>query len=186
VDGSRRALVDATRVAPGEYGAAIERLLESRDEGGPDVVFVRTPERIAVTLAQLEAIAARARDVGVDRLIGPRRLLSPVAPALPDCDLVGRRLDVPEGSAIVFGAEEATDSVALADVDSTVVEMRDWLRNLERMRSRLPDDSLREEDLFGDAPAHRVFADNCHLTPEGARLAGEALAREILRRRPSR
>jgi hypothetical protein len=61
---------------------------------------------------------------------------------------------------------------------------RDHLRGikgaLDRNLAELPPDSLDYHDLFGEMDPERVFMDNCHLTAEGAYLAGKAVAARIV------
>jgi hypothetical protein len=50
------------------------------------------------------------------------------------------------------------------------------------MMNLLPDENLDYRDLFGGAQPAAVISDNSHLTSFGARLAGQAIATEALRR----
>jgi hypothetical protein len=60
--------------------------------------------------------------------------------------------------------------------------LRDRKRAHDAMMGCLPEGNLDYQGLFGSTPPTEVISDNSHLTILGARLAGEAIAKEALRR----
>jgi len=181
VTGTRRAVVDADRVSPVRFRQSIDALLEAERAGGPRVVFVRFPERMARTLDQMERLLARVRAAGVDFAIGSQRLLSPHSPVDGHRDFTGRPVDLKEGSALEFGRCPNPTVRPVADIEEAVENLRTRVHSFGELMALLPPGSLEYDDLFGGAAPGQVFTDNCHLSEEGARLAGQALA-EVVKR----
>lgn len=179
--GTPRAAPGARRVSPTEFRGAVQRLLAGARLGGPTPLFVRYPERMGQTLSELGAVVARAEEADVRLVVGDHRLLSPVVTALEGTDLIGRVIQTPEGPAILFPDGKADTTRTLAAVKEDLVRLRSLKHGLDALKRVLPENSLGREDLFGDAAHASVFTDNCHLKPYGAQLAGQALARAVLR-----
>lgn len=181
----RRSSRESSRVSRAEYRANVERLLELERSGGPRVIFVREPECLGVTMAQLETVVAQAEAAGVEVVHAPTRLLQWIAPAPACADLRGRV--VRKGTAIRFPPSPEMAGYDRVDKERRLDEIR---ADLELLRERkavfeglieaLPADSLDYEDLFGEAPLHLVLTDNCHLSPRGAVLAAAAIARRAV------
>jgi len=189
VTGIRRVSAEGTRVSAAEYRANVERLMEMERSGGPRVIFVHEPERCGKTLKQLEFVVARAEAVHAEYVFAPQRVLSWIAPAPDGMDLRGRRIIHEGRPALVIsadprfpGCEEVDIGDRLEAVRDVVDTLRDLKKNFDRIVACLPAGKLGYRDLFGAAPPAEIFADNCHLTPRGAWIAGGALAQEALER----
>jgi lysophospholipase L1-like esterase len=179
--GTPRTASDVRRVSPSEFREAVQRLLAGARSGGPAPLFVHYPESTAQTISELATVVARAEEAGATLVIGHPRLLSPWVPALEGTDLAGRAVRTPEGPAILFTDGSAGTARTLAAVRADLVRLQALKRGLDALMLALPENSLGYEGLFGDAAPASVFTDNCHLNPHGARLAGRALARAVLR-----
>jgi lysophospholipase L1-like esterase len=173
----------ATRASAGDFADAVERLREGEAAGGPRVLFVACPERLGVTISQLEKVLDRAEKEGVTRVAGPARLLLGVVPAAPGAELSGQVVTGPEGPELRYPGPIDV-RFPLDRIRSEVESLRAIRRGVAERRSLLPDDALDAEELFGRTPLDRVFSDNCHLTPEGCRLAASAIFDRILERLP--
>jgi hypothetical protein len=170
----------ARRVSVEEYGDAVRRLIEGAREGGPVPIFVRYPERMSVTISQLRAITARAEEEGAEVVRGPVELLLAAFPAEKGTDLVGRRVTTEAGRALVFEGTRRKVERSLELLERDLERLAAAKEMLDRFLAELPEESLGYDELFGNAPEERVFADNCHLTEYGAALAGRAVARRVL------
>ena len=183
VDAIRGTGDDTTRASIEDFAAAVERLRALEAGGGPQMVFVRYPERLDTTIAQLARVVERAEAVGVEWVAGPGALLLPITPAPDGADLVGRFVRGPQGPELRFGgSDEFRRSVATVRDD--LEDVRAWRRGLAARRALLPGDSPGAEELFGSARPAEVFLDNCHLTPHGCRRAAQGIAARILSRLP--
>jgi len=180
VTGARRTTVAGERVSLDEFADHIETLRNREREGGPRVIFVRSPERIETTAGQLDRIVARAREEGVEKVAGPARLFNPVVPALRATDLEGTRLDAPDGSALVFQPDRANAIRDVADIAADLARLRAWKAALDDRMALLPESSLDGHALLGDVDPQMAYSDNCHLSDVGCRRAGEAIAKVIL------
>jgi lysophospholipase L1-like esterase len=170
---------DGRRVSVEEFRGAVKRLVEESRAGGPFPVFVRAPERMSLTIRQLEAVLARAEATGAVTLAGPRKLFSPSCPAWEGVDLVGRFVPTEEEPALVFDRPNADAMSDPPTVRSDLSRLKAQKERLDLLLAELPETALGYEELFGDRPHYEVFHDNCHLSPPGAALAGEALARRV-------
>lgn len=190
---AQRAAAEGTRATVDDFRAAVERLGELERSGGPKAVFVREPERCAVTIAQLERVVARAEEEDVKLVFGPARLLRWVVPAPEGADLAGTRITAKTGTgedipAIVFAADatlgpdygEIGPAKPLEVIRADLEALRRRKAALDRLSAELPASSLGYDDLFPGVPPDRVFMDNCHLSPEGARRAAKSLAKVVL------
>lgn len=182
VDAPRTAS-DVKRVSPSEFRDAVQRLIDGAQAGGPAPLFVRYPEAMEQTISKLATLVARAEKAGVALVMGQEPLFSPAVPARAGADLTGRVIRTPKGRAILFAGEAADTTRPLARLREDLARLQALKRALDARLAALPGDSLGYEDLFGDAAPASVFTDNCHLNPKGARLAGHALARAVLRLR---
>jgi len=181
VDAIRGAGDDATRASIEDYAAAVERLKALEAGGGPQVIFVRYPERLDTTIAQLSRVVERAEAVGVEWVAGPAALLLPVTPAPDGADLVGRVVRGPKGRELRFeGLDRFRHPVGTVRDD--LEDLWAWKRGLAARRALLPGDSPGAEELFGSARPAAVLLDNCHLTPQGCRRAAQGIAARILSR----
>jgi lysophospholipase L1-like esterase len=173
---------EGTRVSRAEFRRNVERMQDLERGGGPQVIFVREPECIDVTLHELGSVVRRAEQEGAELIYAPQSLLDWISPDPVGSDLIGQRATYRDRPAILFQPDRADTLRELADVRADYELLLSRKKAFDEILVGLPADSLTAEDLFGDPPPGRVFADNCHVTPLGARLAGEALAREVIRR----
>jgi lysophospholipase L1-like esterase len=187
VTGARSAAAEGTRVSAAEYRANVETLLRREREGGPRVIFVHEPEQCATALAQLRHVLARAEEVDAELVFGPQRLLTWITPVPAQMDLTGRPALREDRRAIVFDADSRFWGCERVDTKFTVPEVRASIEilanlktNFDRITAGLPKDALTYHDLFGTTPPEEVYIDNCHLTPLGSRLAGQALAARVI------
>jgi len=172
-------LADLRRVSTQEFADIVNELQLREVDGGPQVLFVRCPNTLDLTIDQLSRVISRAEEEGVDMVYGSYPLLSANLAAAPDTDLIGQRLVVNQEESLVFSPDQV-------ELGAEVRRLKGDLKALEKMRSALqaslatlPPDSVDATQIFGTAPRHEFFLDNCHLSPLGARLAGESLARII-------
>ncbi|MHC5043469.1 MAG: SGNH/GDSL hydrolase family protein [Planctomycetota bacterium] len=179
--GTRSAASGARRVSPEEFRAAVQRLRDGARSGGPAPVFVRCPESMARTISELGTVVAQAEQEGVTFVIGHKMLLSPVVPAMEGTRLTGRVVVAPEGRALLFAEGPGSTTRTLAEVKADLGQLRALKQALDGLMPTLPETSLGYADLFGAAAPGSIFKDNCHLEPFGARLAGQAVARAVLR-----
>jgi lysophospholipase L1-like esterase len=179
--GTPRAVSGARRVSPEEFRDTVQRLRDGAGSGGPTPVFVRFPESMAQTISELDTVVAQAEKVGATLVIGHEMLLSPVVPAAEGTGLAGRPIRTLEGPAILFAKGPGSTTRTLAAVKADLVQLRALKQALDVLIPALPETGLGYADLFGAATPGSVFKDNCHLKPYGARLAGQALARAVLR-----
>jgi lysophospholipase L1-like esterase len=175
-----RSAANLRRVSTDEFGNAIRQLENGARSGGPRPIFVRYPERISRTIEQLEAVVARAEEVGATLLVGPHRLLSPVVPAMEGTDVLGKPVRTERGPAMLFDERRADSTRPLDEVRTDLAMLQGLKEALDLRLAELPEESLGFEDLFGAATPESILSDNCHLTARGARLAGEAVARALL------
>lgn len=183
VDAVRGGGDDATRASVEDYAAAVDRLKALEAGGGPQVVFVRCPERIDATITQLSKVIERAEGVGVKWVAGPMALMLSIAPAPEGVDLVGRVVSGPKGLEVRFsGVDELRKPVR--EVRDNVEYLRACKRGLAARSALLPADSLGAEELFRGADLAALFADNCHLSAQGCWAAAQAIAARILSRLP--
>jgi lysophospholipase L1-like esterase len=187
VTAARAATVEGTRVSEEEFRANVGRLRKLEARGGPKVIFVHEPECVAVTIGQLRRVVARAREMQVQTVIGPRQLLSWVIPAPPGADLTGSPWPFRGRPAIRFaplpgvvGYSESDQVMEIGALRSDLEMLEELKRNFDRLLSNLPADSLTYEDFFGDRRPDEVFIDNCHLSVLGARLVGAKMAATAL------
>jgi hypothetical protein len=187
--GIRETGVEGTRVSRAEFRANVQTLIDRERAGGPRVVFVREPECCDLTIAQMERVLARAEEENVVAVTGPEVLLSWISPAPEVADLTGHRITRRSRPVLRFrpipgraGYDRVDHYLPLAHLREDLELLRTLKRRLDERLDGLPEGSLGYEDLFGSAPPSVVFSDNCHLTVEGARLAGRAIADEVLRR----
>jgi lysophospholipase L1-like esterase len=172
---------DARRVSRDEFREAARDLIENARSGGPRPIFVRYPERTARTIAELETVVGWAETLGAKFVVGPHRLLSPVVPAIEGADLLGKSARTEQGPAVVFEERRADSTRPLAEVKADLAMLQALKKSLDLRLAELPGESLGYEDLFGNAAPESILSDNCHLTARGARLAGEAVARVLLK-----
>ncbi len=182
VTGVRQVGAEGTRVSRAEFRANVERLLEFDHAGHPHVIFVREPECMDVTLNEFRCMVSRAEHEGAEIIVAPESMLSWISPDPMGSDLIGQRCTFEGRPAIVFQPDRADTAKELGDVRRLLELLTERKRAFDAIVAGLPEDSLTAADLFGNPPPGRVFADNCHVTVLGARLAGTALARETLRR----
>jgi len=187
VTGARQASVEGKRVSLEEFRENVENLRELERAGGPKVIFVREPEQCRLTIGQLEQVVGRAEEERVECICAPLRLLTWIVPAPEGIDLTGR-IVMREGKSTLrfapdprysdYGESECVWTVERLRAD--LLELKELKRSLDERLALLPDGSLGYRDLFGDTPAHEVFADNCHIKALAARLAGERIARAAI------
>jgi len=181
VDAIRGAGDDATRASIEDYAAAVERLKALEAGGGPQVIFVRYPERLDTTIAQLSRVVERAEAEGVEWVVGPAALLFPFTPAPDGADLVGRVVRGPKGRELRFDGLD-TFRQSVGTVRDDLEDLRAWKRGLAARRALLPGGSPGAEELFGSARPAAVLLDNCHLTPQGCWQAAQGIGARIISR----
>jgi lysophospholipase L1-like esterase len=183
VAGTRRGISSTTRVTREEFAETVRELRRWEREGGPSVIFVRTPERMETTIAELEQVVARAESVGARIVVGPLQTVSWISPARDRADLTGQ-VFVQSGDRVLVlsGDRWQTQRLRLDELRRNLDMLRKYREDLHRILSVLPPERVGAPELLGDADPHLVFMDNCHLTPEGSTLAGRVLAGLILRR----
>ncbi|MEN8149938.1 MAG: SGNH/GDSL hydrolase family protein [Planctomycetota bacterium] len=169
---------EETRATVEEYAAAVERLRAAEADGGPKVVVVASPERMAETEAQLASVVARMEEEGVRWVVGPRALLMPITPARISLPIGGRVVPGPSGRELMLGGRDRA-RCDLEQVRKDLATVRAWREGLERRWLAVAGDMLGAEELFGDAPGGAVYTDNCHLTAEGCDRAAAAIAARI-------
>ena len=179
VDSFGNAGEGATRASVPEFAGAIERLQAIQAAGGPKVVFVRHPEQIGRTVAQIDRMIARAEEEGVDRVAGPRPLILSITPAPEGTDLTGEVVEGPRGRELRFAGEPVVRAT-VASLRIDVEGLRTYEKGLVTRRALLPADSLGAEDFFPGEDVAKLMTDNCHLNPPGCRLVAEAMAERIL------
>jgi len=172
-----------TRASVADFAGAVERLRGLETAGGPRVIFVRYPERIDATTAQLARVVERAEALSVGWVAGPTALLLPITPASDRVVRSCRIAPGPHGAELQFGGVVEMRR-SLDEVRSDLATTRAWKEGLTERLALLPTDAPGAKALFGGAPPATVFSDNCHLTPEGCRRAGRAIAAMILERLP--
>jgi len=174
VSGFETAPAGRSRVGVEEYAERVERL-----GGEGSTVFVRYPHRLPETIRDFETLVRRAEEEGVEKVWGPDVLLSAQAPAPASVDRVGVRTRIGNEEGVLFGGPRPEAAATLAYLRTNLARLRSLRENLDARLARLPEGSLDASALFGAAAPEEVFSDNCHLSPRGAALAAEALAREI-------
>ena len=171
------------RVSEEEFRSAVESLRAHAEEGGPETLFFRCPERMDETIHEFETMVAAAREAGVTNLSGSALLLSPYGPHFQGRPPAGRRIETDHGPALHYDCPpEELALKPLARAEDELAMLRGWKGALNRLTDLLPEDSISLEDVAGELPSNLLFQDNCHLVPRGARLVSDAIAREILRR----
>lgn len=179
VDAVRGAGKDSTRASLEDYASAVERLKALEADGGPRVIFIRYPAQLDTTAAQLAEVLAQAEAAHVEWVSGPLALLIAITPAPAGTEICGRVVTGPNGPELRFrGPADLRYSVDKVRTD--LEDVHSWRKELQARRALLPEGAPDAGALFGDAPAGRVFADNCHLTEQGCRLAAEVIAARIL------
>jgi lysophospholipase L1-like esterase len=184
----RQSASEGTRVSRKEFREAVQSLVEIDGTPGPRVIFVREPECCDLTISQLERVVARAEEEGVDAVAGPGALFAWIAPAPAEADLTGTRITRKSKPVLRFrpqpgrrGYDRVDRFMSLDGLRVDLEHLQGMKQALDRLLEALPEESLDYDALFGDASAHQVFVDNCHLSAVGAKLAGQAIAEEVLR-----
>ena len=172
---------DFRRVTPEQFARTVEDITRRASDGGPVPVFVRTPNRLALTASQLRAVLRRGEEERAQRIYGPLALLSPIGPAEPGVDLVGRKVAVKgqAGPALLFGPDPPEADSTLEAVRTNLDIAESTATALETILAKLPPDSVTGEEMYPGIPPREIFIDNCHLTPLGTRLAARTLAERI-------
>lgn len=187
----QQVLAPAEEPAPGDRRVSIPEFAEAAavlaEDWGDRVIFVRTPDRMGDTIAELSRIVEDAEQAGMDRVFAPKLVLWPWMPAPPDLRLGPPRVMPVDGEpTLVYDPGRADLIRELPDIRRDLAEIRRLKGELDFRLSTLPESALGYEDLFGDEPSWRVIADNCHLTPRGAALAARAIAERIVELRKER
>jgi lysophospholipase L1-like esterase len=182
VTGIRSRSVEGTRVSRAEFAETVRLLRDDARAGGPQVVFVREPECLSLTIAQMECVLRRAEEAGAEIVIGPKPLLSLFRPFTTGTDFRGVSYRHADGPAIRFFPEldVPVDAITVEGFRTDLEWTRELKENLDGILAGLPEDSLDYDDFFGPRPPTQVFEDNCHLSPLGARLVGRRLARAVI------
>jgi lysophospholipase L1-like esterase len=169
---------DVRRVSVEEFAGIAESIAR---EFGDRAVFVRSPERIDTTIAQLREIIRQANEAGVRQIFGPFDTLIPWTPAQYTKTLKGELRRVNGEPTLVYQLELASRLTTIDDLRQDLGLLTRLKEELDDRLATLPEGSLGYEDLFGEEPPRHVFNDNCHLTPVGAELAAKAIAEKILK-----
>jgi lysophospholipase L1-like esterase len=178
VDGIRSPPDGWTRASVADFAAAVDRLRALERDGGPRVIFIRTPERLAATEAQLAGILDLAERGDAEWVSGPLPLLLAIVPAPAEMPIEGTVVEGPDGRELrLEGPAGMRETVEKLRTDLTDVRL--WQRGLAERLALLPVDALDGQALFGEMPRELVFSDNCHLSDLGCRLAAEAIAARI-------
>lgn len=167
-----------TRASVDEFGAAVAELERQEAAGGPKAIFVRYPDQMDRTRAQIRGVVEEAEKLGAKRVAGPARLIHHTAAALEGTDLTGRLVEGVDGPVLVFG--EAQEGATVEEMREKIGILRKWKYELGLRLALLPETALGRKDFFDDLPPDDVFVDNVHLTAEGNRLAAQAIATRIL------
>lgn len=143
-------------------------------------VFVRGNDRLPRTEAKLRHVIDLCRAAGATRVVADGSDVFPFAPASH------RALPVPlrtsrDGPVTLHLAPPARNvvDVPVADIEAWAAEVAAWKRDYDDRAETLPDPvvtPLAERDI-----THDTIMDNCHLQPEGARIAARAIAAEVIR-----
>jgi len=161
-----------TRVSPEEYTAAMGEAAAS----APHALIVRYPEQLDVVIGQLETVLARAEAEGVDRVVGPRVLLSPFSAVWPGADLTGTRITTDDGPALRFSGDGTILDMPLSILRSDLSRLTGLTVRFRGLMALTPEGSPGYAEIFGDVPPDTVFHDSCHMNVAGAARAGKALA----------
>lgn len=175
-------LEEPRRVSPELFGENVRKLQAKAGAGGPGVLFVQVPNLLDLAIMQTEKVIARAEQEGVEKVIGPFRLLQMLNAGPPGCDLRGHLVERDGERVLMFDGP-------VVDVIGEVKTLKEILTYLQGIQgalrqnlAHLPPDALTPEQVFGTGIRYEFFIDVCHLTPLGSQLAARSLARIIEQR----